>query len=55
MINLDIEKVIFAIKTFNLNIKISIKKIIVIFVFEIDSNDIYKAMILINQNIMMLL
>lgn len=52
--NLNIEKVLFAVKIINLNIKVFIKKKLVAFVFKINSNNIYTAMISINQDIIVL-
>lgn len=54
MIDLNTKEVVFTMKIINLNIKVSIKKIIVDFVFEIDSNNIYIKMALINQDIIVL-
>lgn len=48
MIDLVTEKIIFVIKIIHLDTKIFIKKIIIVFIFKIDSNNIYMAIALIN-------
>lgn len=47
MINIDAEKIIFTITMISLNSEISIKKIIMVLVLKIDSNDIYTKIVLI--------
>lgn len=54
MIDLDAEKIIFAIKINNLNTEISAKKAMVALVFEIDNGNIHIAMALLNPNTMIL-
>ena len=54
MVNLDVEKMVFSIKIIDVNTKVFAKKTIMALVFEIDSNNILTAMILINQNIIVL-
>lgn len=55
MINLDIQEVVVAIKIFDLDVEVFTKKIIVALIFEIECNSIYTAIILMNQNTMVLL
>lgn len=55
MMGLNAEKVVFNVKIIDLNTEVSVKKIIVAFIFKIDCSAIYTAIILINQDIMVLL
>lgn len=48
MIDLDAKKIVFDIKIIDLNTKIFAKKIIIAFIFKINSSNIYKIMVLIN-------
>ena len=54
MINLDIKKIVSAIKIIDVDTKIFAKKIIVILIFEVNNNNIYIKIALINQNIIIL-
>lgn len=53
--DLNTEKIVFAVKIINLNAEILVKKIIIAFIFEIDDINIHTIMVLINQNIIVLL
>lgn len=56
MIDLNVgEDLVSAVKIINLDAEISVEKIIVVLIFEIDSNGIYTVMILMNQNTIVLL
>lgn len=54
IIDQNIEKIIFVIKIIDLNIKVFVKQKIIILVFKIDSNNIYKKMALIDQDTIIL-
>ena len=54
MIDMDAKEVVSAIKTSNLNARIFFEKTMIILVFEINNSNIHTAMILINQDIMIL-
>lgn len=54
MIDLDAKTVVSAMKIIDLDTEVSIEKAMVALVFEIDSEDIYIAKVLMNQDIMVL-
>lgn len=54
MIDLNAEKVISAIKIIDLDTQVSAQKIMVVFVFEINSGNIYIEIALINQDTIVL-
>ena len=51
---LDAEEVVSAIKIIDLNTEISAEKVMMALIFEIDGGSIYIAMVLINQDTMVL-
>ena len=48
MIDFDVEEIIFTMKIIDLNVEVSIEKIIVALIFEIDGSGIHIVMTLIN-------
>lgn len=54
MIDLNSKKVLFAIKIFDINIKMFFKKLKIILIFEINNFSIYIIIILIDQDITLL-
>lgn len=54
MIDLDAKKVVFIMKIIDLNAKVSAKKTTIVLIFEINGGGIYTAIVLINQDTIVL-